>query len=185
MEAFVVPLRLILFQMLLVLLSVAIEALVLHRKLKINRKTSVQYSLSINLLSNIVGWIVFFIVQAFLPPTLKYNLLLYIFLNVLNRDQPLDFDFDALFVLILVSTFVLIFITELKGLDLLKALLQTSSPVGEESAQVSSRPILQKRLKFAIKNTHMGVASGILLANVVSHGFVLLILLIRYWMSGS
>ncbi|WP_410253451.1 filament integrity protein FraC [Sodalinema sp.] len=57
----VLPLRAIASQILLLLVSVAIESTVFHRRLAISRRMSVQYALVIDLLCIILGWIGFFI----------------------------------------------------------------------------------------------------------------------------
>lgn len=57
----VLPLRAIASQILLLLVSVAIESTVFHRRLAISRRMSVQYALMIDLLCITSGWIIFFI----------------------------------------------------------------------------------------------------------------------------
>lgn len=75
----VLPLRAIVFQVLFLLIAIAIEALVLHRRLEIARRKCVEYAAFMNLLSSILGWIVFFFMVSRLSGELKAQLLSYIF----------------------------------------------------------------------------------------------------------
>ncbi|GAB4233083.1 MAG: hypothetical protein Kow00121_61110 [Elainellaceae cyanobacterium] len=63
----VLPLRAIVFQILFLLVAIAVEAAVFRRLLDPTPKPKqiVQYTVSINLLCTVVGWIVFFILFGF------------------------------------------------------------------------------------------------------------------------
>lgn len=55
----ILPLRAFIFQTLLLLTSIAIEATIIHRQLNLSRLTSIQYATTLNLFSTVLGWIVF------------------------------------------------------------------------------------------------------------------------------
>ncbi|NJR39502.1 MAG: hypothetical protein HC781_12655 [Leptolyngbyaceae cyanobacterium CSU_1_4] len=57
----VVPLRAIAFQIVFLLMAIAIEATVLHKQLNIPPKQSIQFAASINLLTTVAGWLVTFL----------------------------------------------------------------------------------------------------------------------------
>ena len=76
----ILPLRAIAFQSLFLLLAISIEAVVLFKLLPdLDYKTSARYSASINLFSTVIGWLVFFSVQFFLPEALRIQLISYFF----------------------------------------------------------------------------------------------------------
>ncbi|WP_017716285.1 filament integrity protein FraC [Kamptonema formosum] len=77
----VLPLRAILFQVLFLLIAVAIEAMILRWRLKMGPKKSVGYAASLNLLSTVAGWLIFFFAAPRLSPDLKAQLISYIFFN--------------------------------------------------------------------------------------------------------
>jgi hypothetical protein len=63
----VLPLQTFLFQFLFLLVSIALESRVLYRRMNISRRSSVEYSTFINLLAASVGWLVFFMIQNWIP----------------------------------------------------------------------------------------------------------------------
>jgi len=171
----VLPLRAILFQLMLLLVTIAIEAVIYHRKLKLSRQTSIEYSTSLNLLSTVLGWVAFFLIQTQLSPSVRIQLISRIFFNSFYGT------FDTLPVLVIlftVSTFGFVYFVELKGLDLLQALLKTSRNDAEASPQ-SKLPVLTTRLKKALRRTDTSEVIVVLLANAWSHAVVLIFLFLR------
>jgi hypothetical protein len=81
MFSFVMPLRAIMLQGLLLLLAIAIESFVFQKRWRLSRKTSIDYAMAINLFSTVVGWALFFIIQPFLPTDLKQQIVNYVFFN--------------------------------------------------------------------------------------------------------
>ena len=80
MKGMVLPLQTYLFQALFLLVAIALEASVLQRRLYLTRRTSVEYAISINLLTTVIGWLAFFLVQNLLPQPIKDQIISYIFL---------------------------------------------------------------------------------------------------------
>lgn len=77
----VLPLRMIIYQLLFIVLAIAVEALVLQKYLGIGRKSSIQYASTANLLSTVVGWFVFFISVPWMPDPLRQQIITYIFFD--------------------------------------------------------------------------------------------------------
>ena len=77
----IVPLGIILFDFLFLILAIPIEACVLKTWLKFDQKSSVFYATSINIFANISGWLIFFLVEPYLSPKYKSELLSYVFFN--------------------------------------------------------------------------------------------------------
>lgn len=122
----VLPLRAIVFQILFLLIAIAIEALVLHRRLLIARRKSVEYAAFMNLLSAILGWIVFFFITARLPRELKAQLLNYIFydnfLTLSRYSKPLPW-----MILMSFATFLATFVIKNKTLEVFQIFLERHS----------------------------------------------------------
>lgn len=172
----ILPLQAILFQFFLLLVSIAVEAIVLQRKLKLAYRTSIEYSASINLLSSILGWLLFFGVQGWVSEGTRLQLISYIFFN--NFYTTFQSAQTAIILLTAASFFGICFV-EYKGLDLLQAILQSSQ---ESPLQPEEKPpslFLKNRLKVAIKRADTSKALVILIANAWSHGLILLFLLLR------
>lgn len=172
----ILPLRAILFQFLLLLVSIAVEAVVLHRKLRLSHRTSIEYAASINLWSSVLGWLFFFIVQANLSKAARLQLISYIFFN--NFYQT----FQALpttVIVVAVFSFFLVCYLEYKGLDLLQAILQSSQESQIKKDDQQTLPLLTSRLKKALQRTDTSKALVILLANAWSHVLILLFLFLR------
>ncbi|NEO25730.1 MAG: filament integrity protein fraC, partial [Kamptonema sp. SIO4C4] len=67
MPPVILPIRIILLQCLSLLVSVAIEAVIFQHQLQFSRKQSIQFSLSINLFSDIAIWVFLFMVHYIAP----------------------------------------------------------------------------------------------------------------------
>lgn len=77
----VLALPVVLTQILILLIVIAIESAVYHKFLKLNPKNSVQYVAAINLLSAIVGWLIFFSWEEIISASERERLISCIFLN--------------------------------------------------------------------------------------------------------
>lgn len=171
MPFLIVPLKIVLFQIIGMLVSITIEAILFYYYLQFSRKKSIQYSTSINFFSNIFVWILFFFVQANVSEQWQLNIINYIFFNSFydSFDNSV-FSFSivlAIFILFIVACFI-----ELKALDLLQAFLQSS----HSPSQVSDRPQLVKRLNVALVKNNPKNAFVIVVANALSGITVLLLM---------
>jgi len=77
-EATVLPLRAIIFQCLLLLVAITLEAIVLRRRLQLGYQPSIRYAASLNLLAVVLGWMVFLGVEPWLPTALRTQIISYI-----------------------------------------------------------------------------------------------------------
>lgn len=179
MTASVLPIPTILFQALFLLVAIALEATVFHKRLNLTRKISIDYAISINLLCVIMGWLAFFLLLRFVPQPLKTQIISFVFFDHLLTPQPSNLN------LIIVSTGIVIFfcafLIKLKGLEVLEALLnrspgQSSSESPDEGRSLS----LSARLNRAIAHTDVNEATVVLLANALSHSAILLLLFFRF-----
>lgn len=184
----VFPLRAIMLQCLLLTVAVAVEAPVLYRGLrtsdnqKISPKQSIQYALSMNLLSTVLGWFTifaFFNLESSLPFSWTSNveaaLLSFIFFNQLS-NQTL-----SLLIVIGFVTFFASFTVKQVGLWGLRWLLQSEFPqiAKETDADKEKAPIVGIRdlRKDPTDDNQLNI-SAVLFANAWSYSAILLILLI-------
>ena len=82
----VLPVGTIVFQTLFLLVAIPIESYILHRAIKFDKKTSVFYAIGINVLSTVLGWNVFFLLEPILPVKLKSELMSYVFFNTFQGN---------------------------------------------------------------------------------------------------
>lgn len=181
MPPLVLPIPTFAFQTLLLLITVAVEAIVLQRNLGLNQKSSVEYSLSLNLISSGIGWLIFFYIQSVLSPGLKSQVLSYIFFNWLDIDSSQYFSLIFCLALII---FGFVFLIEWQGFNLLQFIFKLSP---DQQIIESIRSIEITRPSLTGNNTNSWMhgqlhkASVILLANACSHLIVLMVLFLIHW----
>jgi hypothetical protein len=165
----VLPLRAILYQLLFLVLAIAVESYVIQRYLGIGKKSSIQYAATANLLSTVVGWFVFFVVEPWLPDTWRQLLINYIFFDLTNAPPIL---IGLAFV-----TFLGTFIVKLQSLNWLDLILENKQPT---EIQVRDRTKFQgrkaQRQAFAEVPSR---ALAVLWANAASFTAITLIIAIR------
>jgi hypothetical protein len=112
----VMPLRAVAFQILFLLLAIAIEGVILQAQLRIPRKLSMQYAATTNLLVTAVGWMVFFITEPLLTPEWRKELIGYVFFGVKTIPMAL--------ILVGFGMFLGTFLLKLQGAEWLDILLE-------------------------------------------------------------
>ncbi|NEP40899.1 MAG: hypothetical protein F6K35_17370 [Okeania sp. SIO2H7] len=78
MDLTILPLKIVIFQILILLVAIATEAAIFKFQLKLPPKTAVEYAAFINLLSACAGWTVFLSILNFLPDYFLDRVMLYI-----------------------------------------------------------------------------------------------------------
>jgi len=182
----VLPLRAMLFQVLFMLLAIALDAAVFQRLLRQDYKTSTQSAVTINLFSTVAGWTVFFILQPLLPNGLKIQLMSYVFFNRFLGEPWLP-SVAPLLVWISLCIFIGTFFVKWKALDWMEIILQ----FGQGKKQDQAPETIIKPPRFRAKrgqNIGFQVDSkpyAVLVGNACSFSVILLILFIRFvWQTG-
>ncbi|MGK7900125.1 MAG: filament integrity protein FraC [Hormoscilla sp.] len=85
----ILPLRAVVFQILLTTVAIAVESLLLHKRLKLSRKTSLEYAVSLNFLTLFAGWYLFFVFFDTLPSQMKLNVIELILFNKASNQTLL------------------------------------------------------------------------------------------------
>lgn len=178
----VLPLRAVVFQALLLLISIALESVVFQRILNISRKTATQFSATLNLLSTFIGWLCFFVIQSITPGFLQIQLIRYIFFDRFVSLNPFS-DFQNGFYFLLFRLFLLglDLTVELIGLDfLLNFIVQ---PNAEIQHLISSKEIeaietkLSRLQKFRASNLNKIKFKTTFWANFSSNIFISILIL--------
>jgi len=175
----VLPLQLILFQILFLLVAIALEARVLHRRLNLTRKTSVQYATSLNLWSVVLGWLTFLVLETLLPQFLRIQIVNFIFF-----DHPLGSQLNTpnpQLISIGIMSFCFSLIIKIIGFELIKQWIHDQPEQFKMSSDISNkRPSLFNQPKRKITNPKPNPAFALLLANAYSYIAILLILVLRF-----
>ncbi|HEY9849280.1 MAG TPA: filament integrity protein FraC [Leptolyngbyaceae cyanobacterium] len=170
----VLPLRAVMFQILFLLVAIAVESFIFKKKLHLSGRTSIEYATSINLFSTIIGWIAFFFFLPFLPFKLQAQLINFILFN--NFATHLGFSLLRVYldlVLFALLTFILIICLEVFALEFLINLNKFSL----RSTIENQRETENYRAKHSPKTVlDSNKSNSILTANVYSQTFILLIL---------
>lgn len=177
MFAPVLPLRMILFQGLMLLVAIALEAIVLRRSLRIPYRISIEYAASINLLAMCIGWLLFFVVEPLLPIDLQQQLIGYVLFSQFFANTWAD-TVPIWIILSGIITFFVTFFVKLEGLELLLLLLD------RRESRAPSLP--QRRMSYRQRQASQGLqsprqirANAVLQANAISFTAILLLLLLR------
>jgi hypothetical protein len=181
-ELGILPLRAIVFQSLLLLVAIALEAAILRQRLRLGYHISMQYAATINLMATSLGWFAFLLIEALLPRPIKMQVMSYILFNRFYEDFWQN-KMPVLAVLLGIVAFFLTFLIKLKGLEWLLACL------GRKPVTVVSEPTpLSRKDRYALARE--GAMSGqrvdskctlaILEANAVSFGAISVLLLLRH-----
>jgi hypothetical protein len=172
----ILPLRAVVFQCLFLLIAIAIEAYVLYRTLSLDYKTSMEYAVSVNLLSTFLGWICFFLSQPLLPLAWRVQLISFIFFEHFYAD-PMLLNVAPVLVVCALGMFLGTFLIKLKGLDWLELLLEKTS---KPDAAIEARPMRfrgrQSQLVGFRANSRV---YAVLVANASSFSAILLLLFLR------
>ncbi|NJL80092.1 MAG: filament integrity protein fraC [Richelia sp. RM2_1_2] len=168
------PFGLIIFDFLFLLVAIPIEAYILNKRLKFDKRTSAFYAISINVFSNAIGWIVFFLIE---PSTFfsNYRLGLISFL-LYNRIE------DNIYGDIVLAAFITFFGTLVVKFGLLRLLIialsepeeKKTEPEPEDSILVSRKT---RRGRKSLQSTSLLTTT--LIANSLSYSAITLVILFR------
>ena len=171
----VLPLRAIAFQLLFMFMAIAIEAAVLNQRLNLGRKVSMQYSATVNLLTTVLGWMVLFSVEPYLPSPARLFLVESVFYGI--RSIPSEVIIAGFLM------FVMTFALKLQGIELLEVILE-KAPKPDSESKDDKAP---KFRKFQGHKRHAERTFGnepnrplaVLWANAFSFTAIVMILAIR------
>lgn len=178
MPDLILPLRVIAIQGLCLLVAIAIEALVLQRRLELTPRGSVQYAATLNLFSTVIGWMSFFVIQPLLPAPLQMQVLSYIFFGrfftVAEATGITQSSLTTMAIILAFATFSLTFVFEKILLTTLINLLATTTIAPVDGNDVNA----YRQRRYQLSWTAQLRSSALLTANACSYGAILVLLLI-------
>ncbi|MBE9028952.1 hypothetical protein IQ266_04140 [filamentous cyanobacterium LEGE 11480] len=164
----VLPLRAVAFQILFLLIAIAIEGMILRSRLGLKRKESMEYAVVVNLLSTILGWMLFFLAEPFFPEQLRTILMEYIFFG--------GNTFPPTLVIAGFSIFIATFLLKLQGMAWLDAILGRTPPTPTEEDRNKFRG--RKRRHETFKGTPSR-SLAVLWANACSFSAISILLALQ------
>jgi hypothetical protein len=173
------PLRVVLFQLLALLVVIAIEAMILEQKLDISPRGSVQFATIINLFSTLAGWLLFLVVEAILPARSRLETINYVFFNSFFTIEP-----QAIRTLVLVLMLVVYFVTfflEAQALNVLLLVLSPQPQMRKDTNQITTA----RHTRYRAAWTDWFRMQTLLIANAWSYGAVLVLLFLRHILTPS
>lgn len=180
----ILPLKMIVFQVLFLMVAIAIEAGILRQRLRLGFETSVQYATVINIAAVVAGWIAFLIIEPLAPPAIKEQIIGYIlFDHILINGWTTQVGATLLAVGLL--GFFATFFIKAKGLEFF---LRSDGAWESLSSKPKSRELsrddryAKARGAFSTRNRSSGVADftdSVLQANAASFSAILLLILLR------
>ncbi|MEM9164370.1 MAG: filament integrity protein FraC, partial [Cyanobacteria bacterium P01_F01_bin.4] len=181
----VFPLKAMVFQLLFLLVAIALEAGVLRQRLRLGYQASVQYAAVINLLATVFGWLTFLIVEPLVGSSLRVQIMSYVLFNrFLNNTMISQMGW-----IILIAGLAAFFITlliKLKGLELMMRIT--------EKWEIPKQPkTLSREEKYALARTGQGLTqkassqfvTAVLQANALSFSVIFLLLVLRHYSEGG
>lgn len=169
------PFGIILFDFLFLLVAIPVEAFILNKRLKFDKRTSSFYAISMNVFSNVIGWVIFFILeQSAVFDSYKVQLINYILYNRLS---------DNIAGSIILIGFTTFFGTLIVKFALLKLFIISLSDPGEKQPEVESEDSIllmrksRRGKKIAWQSTSLLTTT--LLATALSYTAITLVILFR------
>jgi hypothetical protein len=164
----VLPVRAIIFQVLFLLVAIALEALIFRWRLQLPRHICIEYAVLLNLLATNVGWLIFFTIQG-LPffQEMRLDLIGFIFFNRFHSANIQGWTILAGF-----AIFIGTLLFKILGLRLLQIWDVLPLPLfSRESPRLPNvfRPILPAHVKRQ-------QAIAVLWGHAASHSLILILL---------
>ncbi|MTJ48844.1 filament integrity protein FraC [Dolichospermum sp. UHCC 0259] len=167
----ILPIGAIFFEILFLLTAISVEAYVLHKWLKFDKRTSIFYAIALNVFSSVIGWIVFFTVEPMLPIPIKAELINYVFFNKIKAS--------SISTMIILLSFTIFIATFLVKFLLMKILIIFMGEGGKNTQpEISSS---QQRASYMniVKLQNTNLITATLIANSLSYSAITFIILIR------
>ena len=179
------PFKAIIFQVLFLLVAIALEAMVLRQKLRLGYKQSIRYSAAINLLATVVGWFIFLSIEPLIEPRLQAQVISYVlFDHLINNTLKPQMGW-----IVLVAGLVAFFVTlvlKLKGLELIMRTMNTwKMPSKPKELSRQERYNRSRTGTTQYQEAASRFAIAVLQANALSFSAILLLLVMRSYILRS
>lgn len=143
------PISIIAFQIIALLVSIAIEAFLFRKRLHWTRQDSVQYATAANLIASVILWLLLFGFEGQLPPWIRFRIIRLILFSS-SFESFDDVPLDPIIVIGFILTYILVCFIKIKVLDILKVSSQPIEKLTEQEVQEdTSTFLLRVRLAFS------------------------------------
>lgn len=180
----VLPLKAIVFQILYLLVAIAIEAAVLRQRLRLGYQMSAQYAASINLLTTVMGWFTFLTLEPMLPPNVRAQIMSYVLFDRLinNGLRP---NMGWIILMAGLIAFFASLLVKLKGLEGLMRILGTwKVPERPKELSRTERYGRARTGHTLYQRAASQFATAVLQANALSFSAILILLMLRSYLVG-
>ena len=171
----VFPFGVILFDFLFLLVAIPVEAFILNKRLKFDKRTSTFYAISINLFSNVIGWVIFFVLE----PTNFFNSYKSQLINFLLYNRLNNQVYGG----IVMAGFTTFFGTLMIKFGLLRLFILSLSNPGEKKAEPQPEDAILLQRKSRRRNRKGFQSTSLftttLIANSLSYSAITLVVLFR------
>ncbi len=170
----VIILPVIFWQGLFLVIATAWDAFLFHSRLRVKWRTSIEYAISINLLTNVVGWIILFIALPIAPLEAEVEILSYMLFNQLFKvsQQGLQEFLLGAFASITLTTTVVKFLIVRSLQALLQNFSQPKNTNPDKKRQTMRRKTSQSLLNSSSEFTVILISN--LLINLTLSGIIFL-----------
>ncbi len=175
----ILPLRAIAFQVLFLMVAVSIEAGILRQRLRLGFKTSVQYTLVVNLAAVVMGWLAFLVAEPLSPPEIKTQIISYVFFDRLLLNGWTT-QSGVLLLGAGLSAFFVTFFIKAKGIEfMLRSDDAWNMPKKLEVVPREQRYVQARQGKTETQQAISSFSDAIIQANAASFTAISLLLLLR------
>ena len=172
----VLPLKGIIFQTVLLLVAIVLEAIVLRQRLKLGFQPSIRYAATINLLTVVLGWTVFLAIEPLLSNAVRTQIISYVMFGNFYANA-LASRLGIFIVLIGLTTFFVTFWIKVTALEWLTLILGKPIAPARRSAKPNR---FRYRRSPDTPSEALPHQLAVLQANALSFSAVFLLLLLRY-----
>lgn len=176
MTVYLLPLKVISTQALLLLFVIAIESVVLRRRLKFTPRKSVEYAMSLNLLSLVLGWLAFFAGLALLGNSNSVEAVETDLINLLFLNGQLPNTFLWIVIAGFITFFLTVFI-EISGFVQLEQLRGERKEIALRYGRRKPKFPMGYRREPSTGQPEAKPAYAILIANATSYSLMLIVLI--------
>ncbi|NEQ53221.1 MAG: hypothetical protein F6K11_24310 [Leptolyngbya sp. SIO3F4] len=179
------PFKAIVFQVLFLLVAIALEAMVLRQRLRFGFKQSIRYAAAINLLTTVLGWFAFLSIEPLVEPRLQAQVISYVlFDNLINNTLKPQMGWIIL--LVGLGAFFLTLILKLKGLELIMRIMEVwKMPSKPKDLSRQERYNRSRTGTTQYQEAASQFAIAVLQANALSFSAILLLLVMRSYVLRS
>ncbi len=173
------PLKAIVFQSMLLMVAIALEAMVLRQHLRLGYQTSVQYAATINLLATSLGWIAFLSLEAVLPTALRQQIMSYVLFSRFFTNPWLE-SLPVMMVMTAIVVFFATYWVKLQSLSALVALLGKAPVLEAPGLSDRGRSSAPRRgAPSAARSRTATYTVAVLQANALSFTVIVLLLFLQ------